>query len=57
MLCDVQGALVEGYTNKVPKVVVGALDATLLLIRYVKRPHREAAEAVLVSCPQRSATS
>ena len=29
-----QGALIEGYTNKVPKVVVGALDATLLLIRY-----------------------
>jgi hypothetical protein len=44
-LCVLQGALVEGYTNKVPKVVVGALDATLLLIRYVKQLHRQAAGA------------
>lgn len=28
-----QAALVEGFINKVPKVVVGALDATLTLIR------------------------
>lgn len=28
-----QGALIEGYTNKVPKVVVGALDGTLLILR------------------------
>jgi hypothetical protein len=28
-----QGPLIEGYTNKVPKVVVGALDATLISIR------------------------
>lgn len=28
-----QAALMEGYTNKVPKVVVGALDNTLILIR------------------------
>lgn len=55
MLCVMQGALVEGYTNKVPKVVVGALDATLLLIRYVEQLHRPAAE--LVGYPQRSATS
>lgn len=32
--CCLQGALIEGYSNKVPKVVVGALDATLLLVRY-----------------------
>jgi hypothetical protein len=28
-----QAALIEGYANKVPKVVVGALDATLQLVR------------------------
>jgi hypothetical protein len=28
-----QAALVEGYSHKVPKVVVGALDATLFLVR------------------------
>ena len=30
----VQAALVEAFGNKVPKVVVGALDATLLCVRY-----------------------
>jgi hypothetical protein len=28
-----QAALVEGFTHKVPKVVVGSLDATLQLVR------------------------
>jgi hypothetical protein len=34
-----QGALIEGYTNKVPKVVVGALDATLTILRCAYRSH------------------
>lgn len=33
MPTNLQGALIEGYTNKVPKVVVGALDATLQILR------------------------
>jgi hypothetical protein len=33
LLAETQGPLIEGYTNKVPKVVVGALDATLTSIR------------------------
>jgi hypothetical protein len=33
----VQTALAEGYSHKVPKVVVGSLDATLQLVRWVQR--------------------
>lgn len=29
-----QSNLIEGFGNKVPKVVVGALDATLQIVRY-----------------------
>jgi hypothetical protein len=44
-----QGALIEGYTNKVPKVVVGALDATLQILRYV-RPYRQHGDVYHEKC-------